>query len=122
MTTIPQRRTRCSTARSGPSATSTSCATARWLAWKSSAGSNSDMRALIKTRPGVGNLELLEIVPPSPGPGEALVRVGQSGMCGTDLLVYDDRYRGRKRPMPFPLILGHEAAGDVVELGPGTSW
>jgi L-iditol 2-dehydrogenase len=80
------------------------------------------MRALIKTRPGVGNLELLEIVPPSPGPGEALVRVGQSGMCGTDLLVYDDRYRGRKRPMPFPLILGHEAAGEVVDLGPGTSW
>jgi L-iditol 2-dehydrogenase len=80
------------------------------------------MRALIKTGPGVGNLELLEIVPPVPGPGEALVRVSQSGMCGTDLLVYDDCYRGRKRPMPFPLILGHEASGDVVELGPGTSW
>jgi 2-desacetyl-2-hydroxyethyl bacteriochlorophyllide A dehydrogenase len=49
------------------------------------------------------------------------VRVGPSGLCGTDLLVYDDRYRGRKRPMPFPLIVGHEASGEVVELGPGTA-
>ena len=80
------------------------------------------MRALIKTAPGVGNLDVLDTALPVPGPGEALVRIGQSGMCGTDLLVYDDRYRGRKRPMPFPLILGHEAAGEVVELGPGTSW
>jgi L-iditol 2-dehydrogenase len=58
------------------------------------------MRALIKTGPGVGNLELLEIAPPVPGPGEALVRVGPSGLCGTDLLLYDDVYRGRRRPVP----------------------
>ncbi len=80
------------------------------------------MRALIKTGPGVGNLEILEIVPPVPGPGEALVRVGPSGLCGTDLLLYDDVYRGRKRPVPFPLIVGHEASGEVAALGPGTIW
>src|SRR6266487_4064945 len=80
------------------------------------------MRAVIKTAPGVGNLDVLDTALPTPGPGEALVRVGPSGLCGTDLLVYDDRYRGRKRPMPFPLIVGHEAAGEVVELGPGTAW
>jgi L-iditol 2-dehydrogenase len=80
------------------------------------------MRALIKTAPGVGHLEVLDTAPPVPGPGEALVRVGQSGVCGTDLLVHDDRYRGRRRPMPFPLILGHEASGEIVELGPGTAW
>jgi 2-desacetyl-2-hydroxyethyl bacteriochlorophyllide A dehydrogenase len=54
-------------------------------------------------------------------PGDALVRVERSGLCGTDLLVYDGRYRGRNRPVPCPLILGHEAAGEVVELAPGTS-
>jgi L-iditol 2-dehydrogenase len=43
-------------------------------------------------------------------------------LCGTDLLLYDDVYRGRNRPVPFPLIVGHEASGEVVELGPGTSW
>jgi L-iditol 2-dehydrogenase len=80
------------------------------------------MRALIKTAPGVGNLEVLETAPPVPGPGEALVRVGPSGLCGTDLLLHDDLYRGRKRPVPFPLIVGHEAAGEVVELGPATTW
>jgi L-iditol 2-dehydrogenase len=80
------------------------------------------MRALIKTGPGVGNLEVLEIVPPVPGPGEALVRVGPSGLCGTDLLLYDDLYRGRSRPVPFPLIVGHEASGEVAALGPGTIW
>jgi 2-desacetyl-2-hydroxyethyl bacteriochlorophyllide A dehydrogenase len=80
------------------------------------------MRALIKTAPGVGNLEILETAPPAPGPGEALVRIGPSGLCGTDLLLYDDVYRGRKRPVPCPLIVGHEASGEVVDLGPGTTW
>ncbi len=79
------------------------------------------MRALIKTSPGAGNLAVLDAPVPAPGPGEALVRVQRSGLCGTDLLVHDGVYRGRKRPLPYPLILGHEAAGEVVELGRGTS-
>jgi 2-desacetyl-2-hydroxyethyl bacteriochlorophyllide A dehydrogenase len=80
------------------------------------------MRALIKTASGVGHLEVLETAAPFPRPGEALVRIGPSGLCGTDLLLYDDRYRGRRRPVPVPLIVGHEAAGEVVELGAGTTW
>ena len=80
------------------------------------------MRALIKTGPGAGNLEVLETSPPVPGPGEALVRIGPSGLCGTDLLLYDGSYRGRNRPVPCPLIVGHEASGEVVELGPATAW
>lgn len=78
------------------------------------------MRALIKTAPGVGNLAILDTPIPAPGPGEALVRIQRTGLCGTDLLVYDDVYRGRKRPVPSPLVLGHEAAGEVVDLGPNT--
>lgn len=80
------------------------------------------MRALTKTAPGVGHLEVIETEIPIPGPGEALVRVCRSGLCGTDLLVYDDVYRGRRRPVPIPLIVGHEASGEVVELGPSTTW
>ena len=79
------------------------------------------MRALIKSAPGAGNLSVMDMPAPAPGPGEALVRIHRSGLCGTDLLVYDDVYRGRKRPVPYPLIPGHEASGDVVELGPGTA-
>lgn len=78
------------------------------------------MQAFIKTAPGVGNMVVAEAPVPVPGPGEALVRIKNSGMCGTELLVYDDVYKGRNRPMPFPLIVGHEASGEVVELGPGT--
>jgi len=77
------------------------------------------MKAFIKTAAGVGNMAVGEASAPRPGPGEALVRIVQSGMCGTEILVHDDVYRGRKRPMPYPIIVGHEASGEVVELGPG---
>jgi 2-desacetyl-2-hydroxyethyl bacteriochlorophyllide A dehydrogenase len=80
------------------------------------------VRALVKTAAGVGHLEVVEIAAPAPGPGEALVRIGPSGLCGTDLLVYDGDYRGRNKPVPCPLIIGHEASGEVIELGPGTAW
>ena len=79
------------------------------------------MRALIKTARGAGHLHVLETTSPRPGPGEALVRIHQTGLCGTDLLIFDDVYRGRNRPVPCPLVVGHEAAGEVVELGPGTT-
>ena len=79
------------------------------------------MKAVIKTAPGVGNLVVTDAPNPVPGPGEALVRIRRSGLCGTDLLVYDDVYRGRRRPVPSPLILGHEASGELVDLGPQTA-
>src|SRR5690349_17932471 len=69
-----------------------------WAPWRFNA-----MRALIKTAPGVGNLEILDADTPVPGFGEVLVRVGPSGLCGTDLLLQDGVYRGRKRPVPAPL-------------------
>lgn len=50
-----------------------------------------------------------------PGPGELLVRVRAAGLCHSDLSVINgDRAR------PVPMVLGHEAAGEVVTLGPGT--
>ncbi|HEY7141077.1 MAG TPA: alcohol dehydrogenase catalytic domain-containing protein [Methylomirabilota bacterium] len=79
------------------------------------------MQAFIKTAPGVGNMVVGDAPVPVPQPGEALVQVARSGVCGTELLVHDDVYRGRKRPMPFPLIVGHEASGVLVELGPNTT-
>lgn len=53
---------------------------------------------------------------PSPGPGEALVRVAGCGLCHTDLGFLDDGVRTRA---PLPLVLGHEVAGWVVATGPG---
>lgn len=51
-----------------------------------------------------------------PGPGEVLVRVRAAGLCHSDLSVIDG-----SRPRPLPMLLGHEATGDVVETGAGVA-
>jgi alcohol dehydrogenase len=55
-------------------------------------------------------IEELELDPP--GPGELLVRVRAAGLCHSDLSVIDG-----SRPRVMPMVLGHEAAGEVVETG-----
>ena len=61
-------------------------------------------------------LQIRDIALLSPGPGEMRVRVTAAGLCHSDLSVIDG-----SRPRPMPMVLGHEAAGSVEELGPGTS-
>ncbi|HQV91405.1 MAG TPA: zinc-binding dehydrogenase, partial [Phycicoccus sp.] len=51
-----------------------------------------------------------------PGPGEVLVSVGAAGVCHSDLSVVDG-----VRPRPVPMVLGHEAAGVVEEVGAGVA-
>src|SRR5512139_4106122 len=50
------------------------------------------------------------------GPGDVMVRVAGCGVCHTDLGYY---YEGVPTRHPFPLTLGHEVSGVVVETGPG---
>ncbi|MFO7311398.1 MAG: alcohol dehydrogenase catalytic domain-containing protein [Bacillota bacterium] len=76
------------------------------------------MRALLKTAPGVGHMTVADVPDPTPGPGEVVVKVAYATVCGTDVLVHDDKYVG-KRPLPFPFILGHEVSGEIAEVGPG---
>ena len=54
--------------------------------------------------------------PAAPGPGEALVRVGRVGICGTDL----HAFHGNQPFFSYPRILGHELGVEVLALGPGT--
>ncbi|MBI2537749.1 MAG: zinc-binding dehydrogenase [Gemmatimonadetes bacterium] len=75
------------------------------------------MRAAVFYGPG-RPLEVRDVPTPSPGPGEALVKVAGCGLCHTDLHYLD---HGVKTFKPPPLILGHEAAGTVQELGPGVT-
>ncbi|RPI25438.1 MAG: alcohol dehydrogenase [Acidobacteria bacterium] len=56
-------------------------------------------------------------VPGPPGPGEALVRVQATGICGSDLHTYIDARIG-DIALQSPLILGHEFAGSVAGVGP----
>jgi Zn-dependent alcohol dehydrogenase len=57
-------------------------------------------------------LEIVELELAPPGPGELLIRVGAAGLCHSDLSVIDG-----SRPRVMPMVLGHEAAGEVVETG-----
>ncbi|PFG43004.1 alcohol dehydrogenase [Isoptericola jiangsuensis] len=59
----------------------------------------------------VGPLEL-----DPPGPGEVAVRIEAAGLCHSDLSVVDGN-----RVRPTPMLLGHEAAGIVEDVGPGTA-
>jgi Zn-dependent alcohol dehydrogenase len=60
-------------------------------------------------------LEVVELELAPPGPGELLVRVGAAGLCHSDLSVIDG-----SRPRVMPMVLGHEAAGEVVDTGGAT--
>ncbi len=58
------------------------------------------------------DVRLEEMPKPQIGPGEALVKVIASGICGSDVLEW---YRIKKAP----IVLGHEIAGEIVEVGEG---
>ena len=74
------------------------------------------MRALVKPAAGPG-LEIRTVPVPTPGPGEALVRVRAGGICGTDLHIegWDPWAASRMHP---PRVIGHEFCGTVVKVGP----
>src|SRR5579871_6740823 len=74
------------------------------------------MRAVLIREAGDTSKLLLEEVPrPSPGPGQALVRVRAVGVCYRDLLDRLGKYPFMKRPV----VTGHEFAGEVAEGGAG---
>ncbi|MEX2247072.1 MAG: alcohol dehydrogenase catalytic domain-containing protein [Dehalococcoidia bacterium] len=58
--------------------------------------------------------EIKDVDPPRPAPGEALIRVRNVGVCGSDLHFYRGEF-----PVPPGFILGHECAGEVAALGEG---
>ncbi len=70
-------------------------------------------RALIFRGPG--HLEFEDVPLRAPGPGELLLRITACGLCPGEVM---DWYLARKAPVP----LGHEAVGEVVEVGSGVSY
>ena len=71
------------------------------------------MKAIVQTGPEA--VEVQERDRPDVGPDEALVRVHSAGLCGSDAHAY--KYEGGYEWIPFPRIMGHEYAGEVVEVG-----
>lgn len=72
------------------------------------------MKAVMKVAPGVGHVALQDVEEPFPRPGQVKIRVRAAGLCGTDLHIYKDEFRS----FP-PVVLGHEVAGEIAELGDG---
>ncbi len=69
------------------------------------------MRAVIIDKPG--EVHVGTIADPTPKPNEVIIRVGACGICGTDLHIA----AGEFPPTPYPIVPGHEFAGEVVALG-----
>jgi threonine dehydrogenase-like Zn-dependent dehydrogenase len=77
------------------------------------------MQALQKIRPAFG-LEFRELPrPEAPGPGEVVVAVGATGVCGTDVHIYEWTPGYEIMTKAMPVTLGHEFAGTVAAVGPG---
>jgi NADPH2:quinone reductase len=69
------------------------------------------MRAAIIDRPG--SIRVGDVPDPKPGDRQLVIKVGACGICGTDLHIAD----GHFPPTPYPIVPGHEFAGEVVEVG-----
>lgn len=70
------------------------------------------MRAVVVEVPG--RVAVVDVPEPVPRAGEVIVEVRAAGICGTDLHIV----AGEFPPAPYPLVPGHEFAGEVVALGP----
>jgi L-iditol 2-dehydrogenase len=70
------------------------------------------VKSLLLTAPS--HLEFTDFPEPVPGADEVLLRVKACGICGSDIHGWDGS-TGRRRP---PLIMGHEASGEIVRVGP----
>ena len=80
-------------------------------------GKSSATRAIqVSSHGGPDVLRQVMLPVPEPGPGELLVRIHASGVCGHDVLA-----RAGRIPLPVPQVLGHEGAGEVVSVGPGVT-
>jgi len=74
-----------------------------------------EMNALVKAHAHEG-LWLQTAAVPEVGPDDVLIRINKTGICGTDIHIWNwDEWA--QKTIPVPLITGHEFAGEIVELG-----
>ena len=81
---------------------------------KTSVSKTGTMRATVFH--GTNNIRVEEVPRPKPGPGEALIKVTTTTICGTDLHIVRGEY-----PVKPGLIIGHEAVGVLEEIGAGVT-
>ncbi|MDJ0824308.1 MAG: alcohol dehydrogenase catalytic domain-containing protein [Rhodobacter sp.] len=64
-----------------------------------------------------GRFDLRDVPVPEPGPGEALIKIARTGICGTDMHIFHGNYAAESLPM----IPGHEFTGTVAAVGDGVT-
>jgi threonine 3-dehydrogenase len=73
------------------------------------------MKALVKAQAAPG-LWMQDVDKPDIGPDDVLIKINKTGICGTDVHIFAwDEWA--KRTVPVPMVVGHEYAGEIVELG-----
>lgn len=77
------------------------------------------MHAIVKKTPSEGAV-FTDVPEPAPSKNQILVKVKATSICGTDVHIYDFNAWARARVRP-PLVMGHEFAGEVVEVGENVS-
>jgi threonine 3-dehydrogenase len=76
---------------------------------------SNEMKCLVKAYPREG-LWLQTAPVPEIGPDDVLIRINKTGICGTDVHIWNwDDWAAKT--VPVPLITGHEFAGEIVEIG-----
>lgn len=73
------------------------------------------MKALLI--PGDGRVELVSLPDPTPGPGEVVIEMHRSGICGTDLKFLEETAEEAKSRAHY--VPGHESSGVIAAVGPG---
>src|SRR5437588_3049668 len=77
------------------------------------------MKALVKSKSSRG-LWLDDVLEPEPGINDVKVRILMTGICGTDVHIYDwDEWA--KNTIPVPMVVGHEFVGEIVSVGANVS-
>ena len=74
------------------------------------------MKALVKYSEEPGAYEVREVDVPKVGACDILVQMKATAICGTDISLLDNRYKGKK-PVPIPIIPGHEGVGIIADIG-----
>jgi 2-desacetyl-2-hydroxyethyl bacteriochlorophyllide A dehydrogenase len=72
------------------------------------------VKAAVVTTPGTISVE--EVPDPSPGASEVVVKPAATGICGTDLHIMDGEFAPA-----YPIVPGHEFAGEIVAVGSGVT-
>jgi threonine 3-dehydrogenase len=77
------------------------------------------MKALVKAKPEEG-IWMEDVPEPQIGPDDVLIKIAKTAICGTDIHIYNwDDWAAKN--VPTPMVVGHEYAGEVVDIGANVS-